>query len=1047
NFTAKGLFNTCNQYGYVVDSFIPLKRSKVGKRFGFVRFINVFSVERLVSNLCTIWIDRLKLHANVTRFHRPSGKPYSFAQKAGGTDKNAINNMKFNANMSKKLEPIDKGVSFANVVKCPDNYGSKVNDSPALILEDDCVLSKDLSNCLFGRVKEFTSLANIKLSLNNKGFLNLKISYMGERWIMVEFDDPKAKNLFRENASVNSWFSQITQASTDFVLEGRMAWVEIEGVPFKLWSKNTFKHIATKWGVMLDIEDQEDDCFHSKRICVQTNSNRWISDEFKIIYRGKVFWIRAKKAPGWVLDFTNDDDDKVNSEVDLKEDNFKMNEQNSDVFSDVEGVPETLFEEDETRKKSDEVDSTGKQENKSKDPFNLYPLLKKKGIDPINQEPDYSLKYPPGFTPKADTYGTSIHDEAANDVNIPSRSEANVNMGDNLKGGSESKCSGHFKQSNGPRSSGGSILDLLDDVVKEQNGMYLIIVVYAPHDAKEKVMLWDYLAREITRWKGKVVVMGDFNEVRFRSDRFGSNFNIHRANIFNSFISTAGLTDVELGGCSFTWIWNKANLANRNQVKDQLNSELETVENLIDSGFGNDEVVSKRMDIVKNLQHINNLKSMEMAQKAKVKWAVEGDENSSFFHVKHEFLMHFSNRSAKPDHSRAILQIDFPKTLTLIQQFELESEVSKEEIKRAVWDCGTDKAPGPDGFTFGFYRNFWSIIENDVYKASPGLQIRTKLLTYGTSPTSEGPKGGPRPASIRIRMILTPIYVTRSATSRDRGGHNSFAVRPDSRDLTKQRRNTAWGTKERTSTPQKRITDEKLIPKMSNSAERTQMPANSVVRNTAGKGSKQATDGNPGFLPEDRLREICEKHYNKILPIIAEKVHQEKLKGVSGSESCDKKRKTKKRRSPSPDTMSRSTRLGRSPSVFSRLRQEESSSTRQRSPVSTTVFTRLGARDRNVFTSLGEKKRDIHSQLGPKVASRQKDASGKRRVSSVTSAEGLNRRRKEARNLGRNYVTCSSERQREIEEEWDAAERANRIRPTRTKNIYFSESEHDDGRH
>ncbi|GJZ88658.1 RNA-directed DNA polymerase, eukaryota [Tanacetum coccineum] len=46
---------------------------------------------------------------------------------------------------------------------------------------------------------------------------------------------------------------------------------------------------------------------------------------------------------------------------------------------------------------------------------------------------------------------------------------------------------------------------------------------------------------------------------------------------------------------------------------------------------------------------------------------------------------------------------------------ELESEVSNVEIKRAVWDCGTDKSPGPDGFTFGFYRRFWKIIENDVY--------------------------------------------------------------------------------------------------------------------------------------------------------------------------------------------------------------------------------------------------------------------------------------------------------------------------------------------
>ncbi|GJT51782.1 RNA-directed DNA polymerase, eukaryota, reverse transcriptase zinc-binding domain protein [Tanacetum coccineum] len=32
-------------------------------------------------------------------------------------------------------------------------------------------------------------------------------------------------------------------------------------------------------------------------------------------------------------------------------------------------------------------------------------------------------------------------------------------------------------------------------------------------------------------------------------------------------------------------------------------------------------------------------------------------------------------------------------------------------------DCGSDKSPGPDGFTFGFYRRYWDTIEKDVVDA------------------------------------------------------------------------------------------------------------------------------------------------------------------------------------------------------------------------------------------------------------------------------------------------------------------------------------------
>ncbi|GJT47678.1 RNA-directed DNA polymerase, eukaryota [Tanacetum coccineum] len=82
--------------------------------------------------------------------------------------------------------------------------------------------------------------------------------------------------------------------------------------------------------------------------------------------------------------------------------------------------------------------------------------------------------------------------------------------------------------------------------------------------------------------------------------------------------------------------------------------------------------------------------------------------------VKQEFLAHLKTRFDKPNESRIRLNMHFPNILSSDQRDELEIEVSKEEIKRAVWDCGIDKSPGPDGFTFGFYRYYWKVIESDV---------------------------------------------------------------------------------------------------------------------------------------------------------------------------------------------------------------------------------------------------------------------------------------------------------------------------------------------
>ncbi|GJS00325.1 RNA-directed DNA polymerase, eukaryota [Tanacetum coccineum] len=386
----------------------------------------------------------------------------------------------------------------------------------------------------------------------------------------------------------------------------------------------------------------------------------------------------------------------------------------------------------------------------------------------------------------------------------------------------------------------------------------MIVVVYAPQEAKEKRMLWDYLAHVSNQWVGKLVMMGDFNEVRYKSDRYGSNFNAHDAEIFNSFIYNAGLDEVPLGGSAYTWClksaskmskldrffvsenllsmcpnitaitlerfisdhrpillrevrydygpipfrfyrywlevdgfdklvrdsWNVAPVNKKNAIrnfmgklkflKDRIRSwlsihrsnsrgeiyflkeELRSCDEVIDKGDCSNEVVHKRTEILNKIHQVNNIQASEIAQKAKIKWAIEGDENVKFFHgmlnkkrnqsnirgimvngtwvddpvqVKREFFEHFRGRFDKPSVNRACIDTPFPVSLSIDQKEDMERRISKEEVKRAVWDCGVDKSPGPDGFSFSFYRHFWPVIEKDVFEAVD------YFFMYGEIPT------------------------------------------------------------------------------------------------------------------------------------------------------------------------------------------------------------------------------------------------------------------------------------------------------------------------
>nr|GEY44374.1 cysteine-rich receptor-like protein kinase [Tanacetum cinerariifolium] len=84
--------------------------------------------------------------------------------------------------------------------------------------------------------------------------------------------------------------------------------------------------------------------------------------------------------------------------------------------------------------------------------------------------------------------------------------------------------------------------------------------------------------------------------------------------------------------------------------------------------------------------------------------------------IKDVFFTIFEQKFKKIKVAKVVSRSSSYKTLSSEQSCLLDSSITLDEIKLAIWDCSSDKSPGPDGFTFAFYKEFWSTIKDDVAK-------------------------------------------------------------------------------------------------------------------------------------------------------------------------------------------------------------------------------------------------------------------------------------------------------------------------------------------
>ncbi|CAL8998321.1 unnamed protein product, partial [Prunus brigantina] len=189
--------------------------------------------------------------------------------------------------------------------------------------------------------------------------------------------------------------------------------------------------------------------------------------------------------------------------------------------------------------------------------------------------------------------------------------------------------------------------------------------------------------------------------------------------------------------------WNKEVFGDLVFAKKEAEARIAALDLMEGQGRLDNILRKEREDLYLPVSDLVHKEEVKWRQRGKIQWARDGDSNTKFFHRiasgrrKRNFIQKLEVEGSGVVVSEGEIEleiINFVKNLyssnaevgwclegltwsaISVEEAEWLERPFEEEFKRAVFDCGTDKLPGPDGFSMLLFQSCWDIVKEDLMK-------------------------------------------------------------------------------------------------------------------------------------------------------------------------------------------------------------------------------------------------------------------------------------------------------------------------------------------